>query len=558
MDYEALDGHSDATRDIGRAAAQLSTTPLARATSWHGAETEEATASDIAQPGGFRREFVMRPEGYGTVGSLEASSPRGQLAQYASRPLVPELLRVQQGVEADDDLLGLDPRLVSPLLPFYKPMYLLTPAKELGVSDQSQLVVMILKGFLGASVLYLPRSFLNGGLALGALTLAVVCVLAIVCIRQLIDCADRVLIERTISSSRNQQTFMEDGIGPFGMPSYGDLAEVALGKPGRAVVDLSVAASQVGFCATYFVFVSANVAEVIGTLAGCRHVISQGSLCALLALVWLPLAQIRRLKHLSTLNLLADLCIVLGLLLILTGALTHLATTTTIWDLLRWARFEIYPLCLGTALFAFEGIGLVLPMYEGTDPALRKNFKDTLTWTLAILCTFFILFAAVAYLSFGSTTRTVVLFNLRVGGEKRIVSQILFSAALFCTYPLMLQPVSKLVEDRMGWRGSGTAEKGKEAKRDMLRAVLVLITMSVALGSALRLQSLVALVGGLCCAPLALVFPPVLHHKLIGGQWKLDAGLSLLGVMLATVSSVQAAWTWDVYQEIPYYSCSGN
>lgn len=180
----------------------------------------------------------------------------------------------------------------------------------------------------------------------------------------------------------------------------------------------------------------------------------------------------------------------------------------------------------------------------------------------------------VAYLSFGSTTRTVVLFNLRVGGEKRIVSQILFSAALFCTYPLMLQPVSKLVEDRMGWRGSGTAEKGKEAtrrvlvvivalsnliaKRDMLRAVLVLITMSVALGSALRLQSLVALVGGLCCAPLALVFPPVLHHKLIGGQWKLDAGLSLLGVMLATVSSVQAAWTWDVYQEIPYYSCSGN
>eukprot|EP00439_Symbiodinium_sp_Y106_P052020 s2251_g6.t4 len=409
----------------------LSTTPLARATSWHGAETEEATASDIAQPGGFRREFVMRPDGYGTVGPVEASSPRGQLAQYASRPLVPELLRVQQGVEADDDLLGLDPRLVSPLLPFYKPMYLLTPAKELGVSDQSQLVVMILKGFLGASVLYLPRSFLNGGLALGALTLAVVCVLAIVCIRQLIDCADRVLIERTISSSRNQQTFMEDGIGPFGMPSYGDLAEAALGKPGRAVVDLSVAASQVGFCATYFVFVSANVAEVIGTLAGCRHVISQGSLCGLLALVWLPLAQIRRLKHLSTLNLLADLCIAFGLLLILTGALTHLATTTTVWNLLRWARFETYPLCLGTALFAFEGIGLVLPMYEGTDPALRKSFKDTLSWTLAILCAFFILFAAVAYLSFGSTTRTLVLFNLRVGGEKRIGSQLLFSAALF-------------------------------------------------------------------------------------------------------------------------------
>eukprot|EP00913_Durusdinium_trenchii_P023876 g22422.t1 len=56
LDYETLSQHSDATRDIGVAAQRLSTA-LARAGSWHGRSTDDPQASDIAQPGGFRRFF---------------------------------------------------------------------------------------------------------------------------------------------------------------------------------------------------------------------------------------------------------------------------------------------------------------------------------------------------------------------------------------------------------------------------------------------------------------------------------------------------------------------
>lgn len=297
------------------------------------------------------------------------------------------------------------------------------------------------------------------------------------------------------------------------------------------------------------------MSEVLGTLAGCQHVMSQRSLCLLLAMLWTPLALIRSLKHFSTLNLLADGCILLGLIVILAAAMPRLH------DVIPWEvplmKMDSYPLCLGTAAFAFEGIGLVLPMYEGTHPKMRKEFKGTMSWTLAGLCSFFILFASVAYVSFGPTTRTVILFNLQMGGLKRLTSQILFCMALICTYPLMLHPVSKLIEDRL-LRGGKTSSMLGEVYSEALRISLVVLTMMVAISCASRLESLVAIVGGLACAPLALAFPPALHHMLVGGEAVQDFILALLGVLLATVSSTQAAMHWRVHQEIPYFSCSGS
>ena len=140
-----------------------------------------------------------------------------------------------------------------------------------GVSEPSQLSLMILKAFTGAAVLYLPRSFLNGGLLLGAGTLAAVCFLFTVAMRLLIDCAERVLAYKTMASASSQAQYMDQGLPKLFLPSYGDIGEAALGRVGRLLVEVSLAASQLGFCSTYFLFVSANLSEVLGTLAGCRH-----------------------------------------------------------------------------------------------------------------------------------------------------------------------------------------------------------------------------------------------------------------------------------------------
>ena len=514
VDYETLSQHSDATRDIGVAAQRHGA--MMRVGSWHGRDTELPRASDIAQPGGFRRFF------FGDAGT---------------RPLMEDVMRVQQTET-------FEARLASPLLPFY--------VGNEGIAGHFQLIIMILKSFTGAAVLYLPRSFLNGGLLLGMVTLASVCFLFTVSMKKLIDCAEAVQVKRMTESNMRQQ-YMEHGLSKLTVPSYGDVGEEAFGKVGRFLVDVSICASQLGFCSTYFVFVSANFSEVLGTLAGCRHVMSQRSICLLLAVLWMPLSLVRRLKHFSTLNLLADLCILLGLMVILWAAVPRLH------DVIPWEvplmKMESYPLCLGTAAFAFEGIGLVLPMYEGTHPKMRKEFKGTMSWTLSGLCVFFIMFASIAYISFGPTTRTVILFNLHMGGLKRLTSQVLFCMALICTYPVMLHPVSKLIEERLL---RGATKDAFTLSGEVLRVSLVFLTMTLAILCTSRLESLVALVGGLACAPLALAFPAALHHILVGGERFLDLMLAFIGLLLALVSSSQALLHWNRHQEIPFFSCSGN
>ena len=55
-----------------------------------------------------------------------------------------------------------------------------------------------------------------------------------------------------------------------------------------------------------------------------------------------------------------------------------------------------------------------------------------------------------------------------------------------------------------------------------------------------RLDALVALIGGACSLPLALVFPPLCHDRLVGtSPWR-DRSIAMLGVGLAVFATAKA------------------
>eukprot|EP00928_Gymnodinium_smaydae_P088863 TRINITY_DN72906_c0_g1_i1.p1 TRINITY_DN72906_c0_g1~~TRINITY_DN72906_c0_g1_i1.p1 ORF type:complete len:591 (-),score=75.79 TRINITY_DN72906_c0_g1_i1:99-1871(-) len=561
VDYEALQEHSDATRDIG-VAVQRSQHRQSRPVSWHGRTTQETTAAGVAQPGGFRRHYVLQNEQQRQrecAASSTKSGTSGRLCipavRYAEQTKFVELLlNAQQSYVQAADLAGssmdkehsLDPRLGSDLIP-------IEPKRDKGIADRGTLVLMILKGFVGAAVLFLPRCFANGGLALAGASLVIVCLTSIFCTRQLLSCADFLM-------SRENPQATPGSVASKCVPSYGDIGRAAFGDLGQSLVDSSLVASQLGFCTTYFVFVGANLREVAEVLSDCQLYLSSRAMFPILGIVWVAMAQIRRLKKFDVVFLIADVLIVISLVIILVWAYWKLMQSP-LREPFLWAKWDTYGLSLGTAVFTFEGIGMVLPMYEATDPVLRPKFKTTLTWTLLGVLIFFVVFASVAYLSFGDRTFPIVLMNLQAKSSLKVVVQVLYSVAMILTYPVVLYPVTKLLEARLklSWRapsagaaaGAGGGCSLSVSPGFLLRAFLVALTLIVAYVGANRLDNFVAIIGALSCCPLAIVFPAVMHYRLVGGQPQVDVLVATIGVFLMIFSSSLAVASWGKVA-VPY------
>ena len=116
-----------------------------------------------------------------------------------------------------------------------------------------------------------------------------------------------------------------------------------------------------------------------------------------------------------------------------------------------WHNFnsQNYGLFLGTSVYVFEGIGLVLPIYEAMDKSIRHKFPLVLCSTMTFLLSLFCVFAGVVYASFGTATESVVTLNLPNEGINAgtIAVQLAYCVALVFTYPLMMYPALMILEN---------------------------------------------------------------------------------------------------------------
>ena len=117
---------------------------------------------------------------------------------------------------------------------------------------------------------------------------------------------------------------------------------------------------------------------------------------------------IRDISKLSGTALVADFFIVLGLCVLYYFDIFTFATEG-IADI-RLFNPKDFVLFLGTAAFAFEGIGLVIPIQESmTRP---EKFKFVLTSVMIILIVVFTSIGALSYAAYGSAVKTVIISSL--------------------------------------------------------------------------------------------------------------------------------------------------
>jgi len=373
---------------------------------------------------------------------------------------------------------------------------------------------MLLKAFIGTGVLFLGKAFYNGGILFSSVTIVVI-------------------------ASISLYSFLLLGEAKSVVPgSFGSIGGVLYGRWMRWAILASIFLSQVGFVAAYTIFVAENLQAFVVAATNCATRLSVQSLILVQLIVFLPLALVRNLARLSTTALVADVFIFIGLVYIGSQEVKTIAAKG-VADVALFNPRD-FSLFIGTAVFSFEGIGLVIPI---TD-AMRKpeKFPGVLSGVMVFLTILFGGAGALSYAAYGSNIQTVVLVNLPSDSNFVLVVQFIYSVAILLSIPLQFFPAARIVETGIFSTRSGRGNPVIKWRKNGVRIALVTFCTVISSFGAQDLDKFVALVGSFACVPLCYVYPAMLHYKACAKtrfQKAADIALMIFGTVACIYTTFQ-------------------
>ncbi|KOS47098.1 hypothetical protein ACN38_g1948 [Penicillium nordicum] len=518
------------------------------------ADTEDIDTIRI--PGGFRRDYLRRAAGSPHRGSVHGSNtgaPNGHGAPQLPTTSFLEFLTLYghfagEELEEDDEVLGPDEYFSSDAWDEVEEgresgedAALLQPEagrkkrkhkqrSPPGTTTTTGAVLLLLKSFVGTGILFLPRAFLNGGMLFSSMVLLGVSILSYYAFILLVN--TRMKIEG----------------------SFGDIGGILYGKHMRRIILGSIVLSQLGFVAAYIVFVSQNLQAFVLAVSKCVTFIDIKYMVLLQLVIFLPLSLIRDISKLGFTALIADAFILLGLLYIYYYDISTLVDQGGISDVIsfnpaNWSMF------IGTAIFTYEGIGLIIPIQESMKQPNR--FPGVLAGVMVVITFIFLSAGALSYAAYGSATKTVILLNLPQDDKFVNVVQFLYSLAILLSTPLQLFPAIRIMENELFTR-SGKYNPYIKWKKNSFRFFLVMVCAFIAWCGANDLDKFVSLVGSFACVPLIYVYPPLLHLRACARSKRqaiADMALAVFGAVCCVYTTYLTLMSWmgpDVPQSPGY------
>ncbi|KAI8064990.1 transmembrane amino acid transporter protein-domain-containing protein [Thamnidium elegans] len=356
-----------------------------------------------------------------------------------------------------------------------------------GTASPGKALFMLLKAFIGTGVIFLPGSFVSGGLVLSIILMVLLASLCLV--------AFQILVKA------------QQSVGG----SYGDVAQHLYGPWLKHLIHLFLCISQMGFVASYLIFISENIGIVVNTLNDCNAPFAPKYYIWIVLIVIIPLCWVRKIARLSWVAIIADVFIAFGLICILYFTSAQIAQHGVGKNIIL-VNQENFGLMIGTAVFSYEGIGMVLPIVEGMKNP--EKFPRVLTIGMIICSSVFTLIGAIGYIAYGDITQASVVANIpRV--PLSVTVQLLYAIAMILTSPFMLYPPLTIVEKYIFGNRSGKVSFKIKMSKNFVRSLIAVIcaVISFCVGSD-NLNKFVALVGSLACMPLCFIFPGLFHYKI--------------------------------------------
>uniref|UniRef100_A0A1A9WVJ0 Amino acid transporter transmembrane domain-containing protein n=1 Tax=Glossina brevipalpis TaxID=37001 RepID=A0A1A9WVJ0_9MUSC len=360
-----------------------------------------------------------------------------------------------------------------------------------------QAIVHLFKGNIGPGLFAMGFAFKHGGIAVSTpftLLLALTC---IHCQHLLVNCSIRM---RAISGDEKYPDFAETVEQCF---ANSPTRFRTWSKSIRIAVNVFICITQLGFCCIYFVFISTNIKKI---LLGYDIIMDVRILMIICFVpIWLSIL-IRNLKYLAPVSAFAALCMILSL-----GITLYYATKDGLPPI-NERRMYTTPrelaIYFGTAIFAFEGIALVLPikncMKKPED--FDKPF-GVLNVGMFIVTTMFTSAGFIGYTKWGEQVAASLSLNLgKTWGGVSV--QVMVSLGVLFGYCLQFHIAIQIMLPTV------THAMTRHIQNPLLinlgfRTIMSIVTLSIAL-LVPALGLFISLIGALCSTALALVFPPLI------------------------------------------------
>lgn len=379
------------------------------------------------------------------------------------------------------------------------------PTGGASAATLSDAAFAVIRSVVGPAALYLPHGVATAGVSASVVITVLSYLLFVAGTARLISCWRWHL-----------RYFPREAGRP--LAGYPEVARDLAGKRAEKVVQFGIISLQLGVCVTYFIFVSSNIQSVLQLLFGGPKV-HLTYLILSMALIELPLCCIRDIHRLAPTNRVANVLVGFSLILIVVYSSAHLAHNGVaagvepgivgVWDSL---------LFVGTCLFAFEGAAtLTIPVGNSLRPDDRKEYFTVYLRTVFCIAVVYLGFSLVCYLSYGPDVTVIITLSLDDNIFPGATIRLVYSVAVVLSFPLQAFPVLDEVSRALRVRAQrwDSATMQGIADGNGWRCLLVSLIAVVAVVGENSLDHIVALLGSISSAPIALIIPPLMHRTVL-------------------------------------------
>lgn len=202
----------------------------------------------------------------------------------------------------------------------------------------------------------------------------------------------------------------------------------------RKAVSTFLLITQLGFCCVYGLFVAENVRLTVKGLTG--H--TPFDVLYYMLMVWpfmIALNMVKNLSHLAYASTCANILQTAGMVIVFANLFEDLPSVTS-----RPMTADItqLPLYFGTAIYAFEGIGLVLPLKKDMrEQEAFGGFSGVLNTAMIIVGCLYTGMGFYGFLKYGEEVSGSITLNLPSTPVNE-VCRLMFALAIFLSYALQM------------------------------------------------------------------------------------------------------------------------